>query len=354
MPAAAADIDGDDPVVNEYDVFITPEIEGQLYLFQYLNRPPDQPFVKETGSRPSQLRIKPQSGFVEVDAPLDIHHHYNKIAGVKWGEAVRKTKSYGQKAYGIASGFERPNVRLNNRSGAAPDAPGGPSIDDDDNIEDYVANFEDANEKGHVLNTRTFNGQITKNDERKASYMIGTFRENQLYLTKLSGFVQLRAGFNHLDAGTTLDALARRKERESQEGVKPAEAKAFLPTVKRSATDTSAEATQKFFKATGAEQWSKLQYYDENQGESYDAYTERLFLEDPGSAQKLHASMSNAGFLDAISVPSSEKGKKRSPSKPQADLVQISDVSDEEDVGDEEAKHVPSEEEKGEPMVTDQ
>lgn len=171
----------DDPVVAEYDVFITPEIHDQIYVLQYLNREGVHGGFKSTnGNEPTQLRIKEESGFVEVDVPMDIHKHFSRTAGVKWGEALRKTKSFGQKAYGISSGFERVMPRPA-RGGAAAGANGTPApatVEDEDNLDEWVTNFEDANEKGHVLNTQTFGGQIAKEDGKGPRYMLGTFKDS--------------------------------------------------------------------------------------------------------------------------------------------------------------------------------
>ncbi|KAF2248854.1 hypothetical protein BU26DRAFT_530916 [Trematosphaeria pertusa] len=323
------DREEDDPVVADYDVFITPEMSEQLYILQYMNRPPDQPFTRATGCHPTELRYKEQSGFIEVDVPINIRQHYNRPMGVKWGEALRKTKGFGQKAYGIASGFERAMPRMN-RPGAAADGPSAPAVaEEDDNVDEYVAHFEDANEKGHVLNTQTFGGQVVKDDGKGPNYMLGTFRENQLHLTRLHGLVQLRTQFHHIDATAHLDAVNRRREKESQEGAKPTEPKAFLPTVKKAGGDTSAELTQAFMKAANQEKWNKLQYSDEDSETAYEAYSERLFLENTSAAPKLHANMNNSQYLDAISAPSSGKGmKKKSAHKRHEDLVEISDESD--------------------------
>lgn len=183
------DVEDDDPVVAEYDVYITPELEAQqLYVLQYLNRPPDQPFTKATQSQPTELRVKTDSGFIEVDVPIEIRQNYNRPAGVRWGEAMRKTKGFGQRAFGIASGFERTMPRSGNRPGVdgAPAAP--VATEDDDNFEEYVTHFEDANEKGHVLNTQTFGGQILKDDGKGPSYMLGTFRDGKLRFLKVRSF----------------------------------------------------------------------------------------------------------------------------------------------------------------------
>jgi hypothetical protein len=87
---------------------------------------------------------------------------------------------------------------------------------------------------------------------------------DQLHLTRLNGLVQLRTQFHHLDASAQLEAVNRRREKEAQEGTKPAEPKAFLPTVKKSGGDTAAEMTQAFMKSANVETWDKLRYYDED------------------------------------------------------------------------------------------
>lgn len=144
--------------------------------------------------------------------------------------------------------------------------------------------------------------------------------------------------------------MSRRREKEAQEGAKPAEPKAFLPTVKKTGGDTAAEMTQTFMKSTNQEAWEKLNYHDENvrhvstmprsianlclqTPNAYETYEERLFLSEPATAPKLHSSLNNNQFLDTISAPSSSRGaRKRTGSKRGVDeLVEISDVSDEED-----------------------
>jgi len=76
----------------------------------------------------------------------------------------------------------------------------------------------------------------------------------------------MRTQFHHIDATTQLEVVTRRREKESQEGAKPAEPKAFLPTVKKAGGDTTVEITQAFMKATSQERWKKLKYIDEDVG----------------------------------------------------------------------------------------
>jgi DNA-directed RNA polymerase-3 subunit RPC5 len=56
-----------------------------------------------------------------------------------------------------------------------------------------------------------------------------------------------------------------------------------------------------------------------------------MYLSDTSTAPKLKSSMSNREYLDAISAPSSGKGKRKTAAKPADELIEISDESDEEE-----------------------
>lgn len=116
-----------------------------------------------------------------------------------------------------------------------------------------------------------------------------------------------------------------------------------MPTVKKAGGDTSAEITQAFMKAANEERWSKLAYHYEDVGNffpiwkgryshitqtdaSYAAFEERLFIEWPDKAAKLHSNMTDEQYLDAISAPSSGKGVKKKSSHKR--VVDISDQAE--------------------------
>ncbi|KAF2199117.1 hypothetical protein GQ43DRAFT_347063, partial [Delitschia confertaspora ATCC 74209] len=323
----------DDVVVAEYDIFITPEMAQQLYLLQYVNRRRDNPYSQSNDNQqPVAIRIKEQSGFVEVDVPYKVHDtNFNRPQAVRWGEAVRKTKELGQKAWGFAAGFERaqapprggPNRASTSATGTANTAP--TAADDDGNIDQYLENFDDANEKGHVLNIQTLGGQIIKDSKPNAHYMVGTFRGNELHLTKVAGIVQMRPQFNHIDAAAQVEALNRRREREAQEGPRPAEARTVLMQQKR-AESKDVEQARKFLSDTNDEKWTKLQYIHEEEQKAYDTYHDTLFVHDTESAPKLKSAMTADEYLEAISAPSN--GKKKAMTKRQLKAIEVSDDSD--------------------------
>jgi DNA-directed RNA polymerase-3 subunit RPC5 len=171
--AAHVDDDEDDPIVAEYDVYITPEDEEHIYLLQYPNRERDMPYNVQHESAPTEMRIKPHTGLMEVDVAFGTdHNHFDRIRGVTWGAALKTASDAGLKSFGLAAGFGkggRPNDLL--AADRVQIQPVG-----EERIDDMVADFEDSVEKGSVLEKQTFGGQIIRPEERQPTYMLGAFR----------------------------------------------------------------------------------------------------------------------------------------------------------------------------------
>jgi DNA-directed RNA polymerase-3 subunit RPC5 len=167
--------DEDDPIVAEYDVYITPESDEHIYLLQYPNRERGRPYNEENKSAPTELRIKPKTGFLEVDVDFGIYHHYfDRTKGVTWGDSVDTAKESGLNAFGVASGFGK-GGRTNDLFAAG--AQRRPA--DEATIDNMVAEFEDTADKGSVLDKQTFGGQIIRPEERQPTYMLGAFRGSE-------------------------------------------------------------------------------------------------------------------------------------------------------------------------------
>lgn len=168
------DSDPDDPTVASWEVYMTPEMQERLLLLQYPERSRTQPYNDATHQKPLELRIKPNTGMVEVDIPINVHANYDREKGVQWGEAMRNSRVHKEGGtYGLAGGLGIGGV---------------PKKDEDEMEEDAIpqdillANFEDANNKGHVLNKQTLGGQIVEPRDGDPIYMLGTFRGSKLQL----------------------------------------------------------------------------------------------------------------------------------------------------------------------------
>lgn len=206
----------DDPVTAEYDVFLTPAALEKIYLLQYPNRKRDNPYNVRHGCAPDALRIKPKTGYLEVDLKLETGSNFNRAEGVKWGDAMQTAKEAHNKAgtFGLATGFSGPQGRPTT---ALKDA-----ADRSLMIDNAVADWRSADTQNKVMNTLTLGGQLIKHDtEDEAArpvYFVGAFRGSELHLTKIDGTVQMRPNFHHIDAEDQRNKLAAMKDATSSTG----------------------------------------------------------------------------------------------------------------------------------------
>ncbi|KAM0715788.1 hypothetical protein Q7P37_008302 [Cladosporium fusiforme] len=298
-PSRAVD---DDPVTAEYDVYLTAAQQEQIYLLHYLNRTRERPYSQRFGAQPVDVRIKPNSGHLELDVELSTNYNFNKYQGLKWGDAVQASKTIQNDSgtYGPASGFGVPRGK-----------PGGRNqLKDKADIENQVGNdlaaFRDAVEEEKVMNKQTLGGQIFRHDNKgedmaQPVYFLGAFAGNQLHLSKVDGTVQMRPQFHHIDAEAHRNRLATSRATAEADGApaKPA-------PVARALADAEEES------------WVPLEYVDEAEEAAFELFHERMFLHDAEQAHQLNSGMDDDTFLDAVSMPregSPHRKRKRPPRK---------------------------------------
>ena len=165
---------GADEVVAEYEIYINIPTK-KIMILQYPNRHPGQPYSEKSGQKPLELRIKPKCGLVEVDIPMDVHSHFDKEKGIIYGEATRRSRVLQEGgSYGMAGGLgigakPRPTASGNQTSTV-----------NEPTHESLLANFDDANNKGHVMNKITLGGQIVPfKPGNDPNYFIGVFRVSE-------------------------------------------------------------------------------------------------------------------------------------------------------------------------------
>lgn len=171
-------VDDDDPVKAEYDVFITPKLAQDIYLLQYPNRERKYPYNERQGTKPTELRIKPKSGFIEVDIPLNVHDRFDKAKGTRWGNDLRKSKESGPESFGLSSGF----IQYSNTTSGSHRSGRAEQVDEDSDQEMETLKrglFRESNDLGLVLNKQTLGGQIVHDEAGKPLYMLGAFRQSE-------------------------------------------------------------------------------------------------------------------------------------------------------------------------------
>ena len=160
-------------VTAKYRLFINKPTGKRAMLMQYPNRKVGQEYRAASGNKPLEIRIKPKCGLVEVDIPVDIRTNYDKEKGVQYGEAMRTSgllQDGGSYSLGGGLGVG-PKTRLKNDRQVSP--PEGPSH------EKLLENFDDANNKGHVMNKITLGGHIHPFKNGDPMYLAATFKEGE-------------------------------------------------------------------------------------------------------------------------------------------------------------------------------
>jgi DNA-directed RNA polymerase III subunit RPC5 len=163
------DDDEDDPVVATYSVFMKPPLpeKKKLLILQYVNKTAQDP-TSIRQPRILEMRVKPKTGMLEVDVPIETSHVYDQGKGIKWGAMLQKsmeTKKGG--SLGLAGGFGigAPAVR----------AAGGRRGGNDDNI---PLSWAEATRQDKVLRAQTLGGGRST-EEENAKYMVGVFQGSE-------------------------------------------------------------------------------------------------------------------------------------------------------------------------------
>ena len=172
---AASKDEGLGKLVGEYDIYLN-QPEKRLMLLQYQNREAGQPYSDKIGLKPLELRIKPKCGLVEVDIPMVLHSNFNKEKGIQYGQAMQNSRVLQEGgSYGLAGGFRTglsaARLRLSNEDHNR--------TSEEPSHETLLENFEDANNKGHVMNRLTLEGRIFPWKDGYPIYYLGVFKGSE-------------------------------------------------------------------------------------------------------------------------------------------------------------------------------
>lgn len=76
--------DGEDPVVQEFPIYISRALDGKINLFQYPTRSANRSNTLTGSPGVVSARLKENAGTVEVDIPVDTTKFYDTEKGDKW------------------------------------------------------------------------------------------------------------------------------------------------------------------------------------------------------------------------------------------------------------------------------
>jgi DNA-directed RNA polymerase-3 subunit RPC5 len=142
----------------------------------------------------------------------------------------------------------------------------------------------------------------------------------------VTGVVQMRPQFHHLDAKGQLARAKQTRERAANEREKPSESKLITQrAVMAEDEEMNIKQTEDFLDKAAREHWTKLKYHDEDSEEAYNAYGNALFVKETTNSEQLVSPWNNDQFLDAISIPRIETGA-RNKKKPPLTRKQMADM----------------------------
>ena len=159
-------------VKEHHRLMINPQANKLIILLKYPNRQPEELYCDAFGNKPLELRIKPKCGLVEVDVPIDIHHHFDREKGLEFGAALRKRSLTGDSNsfYGLSSGLNPGMSRKDESDSSGLEGP---------LFESMLKAFDEANEDGYVMNKITLGGRIEPFKDGDPIYMLATFEHGE-------------------------------------------------------------------------------------------------------------------------------------------------------------------------------
>ena len=269
-----------DTIKEKHKLFINPQPNKLVLLLKYPTRQPDELYCNAFGNKPLELRIKPKCGLVEVDVPIDVHHHFDREKGLKFGASLQKRGLMGDanSFYGVSSGLH----------------PAASRQDDDESPElkgavlnKMLNDFDKASKEGFVMNKITLGGRIEPFKDGDPIYLLATFGEGKTLQksldrdstthkyegtttwTPLNGMVMLRPQFEHLDAVRLQKTSEPRPDEERNSHKKESKAEDVNMTVKDAEEDEPQDdlyggmaETLKTLRAMAEEPWQRLQWVD--------------------------------------------------------------------------------------------
>ncbi|KAK0643923.1 Sin-like protein conserved region-domain-containing protein [Cercophora newfieldiana] len=278
LVASAANDDEDDPVVATYSVFMKPPLPDnkKLLILQYVNKTAQDPTTIRQ-PRITEMRVKPKTGMIEVDVPIDTTQVYDQGKGIKWGTMLQKsmeTKKGG--SLGLAGGFGIGGHAVRSAGGRS----GGGN--DDNN----PTSWAEATRQDKVLRTQTLGGGRST-EEENAKYMVGVFQGKNIHLTPVSSLIHLRPVPYHIDAVAEQEKLSRPAPSGAAAAAAEKAAGRAIQMTLKAAMDDQGVATETMadrLRSVQSETWRRIEWFEDETKASWEAYNELLLMRSEASA----------------------------------------------------------------------
>ena len=171
------DNDDDDPVVASYDIYLT-DAKIRRILLQYPDRESDRLYNDSTYQKPTELRLKPETGLVEVDIPIDTITNYDERKGLRYGSALKQSNISQQGGtHGLAGGFNTAGSGGAGSRMKVEDAGSKTKIEGYADDEHELVEDEDGRD-GVVMTQQTVGGRAKAPTDGDPIYLLGAFKNS--------------------------------------------------------------------------------------------------------------------------------------------------------------------------------
>ncbi|EDW79307.1 uncharacterized protein Dwil_GK25406 [Drosophila willistoni] len=226
--------DEEDPIVEEIPVFLSKNLQGNLYLFQY---PTKTELPNHDDAVVVNCCVKPFTQEVKVDFGLNIESkHYDSFKAEQFAVAADGKHTYGT---GPAKANERPTY------------------------------------KRGIMDKQAFTSTRSLTDISK--YIVGIYADKEVHLSPLASIVQLRPALNHFDK----DDKRRKAEQKAQSDDVDEE-------------EVLQQVTVKFARGPGAAAAKKTK---EQRGGTYNSFVQRI-MDEPWCEAFWHARNSSTAEIE--------------------------------------------------------
>ncbi|KAA8648287.1 hypothetical protein EYZ11_001973 [Aspergillus tanneri] len=282
-----------DPVIASYDVYLT-DSEISRFVLQYLDRPAGDAYDDRHGQKPAAFRIKPKTGLVEVDVPINTRVNYDVNKGLRYGDALKRSRNAREgSAFGMAGGFSSGGVGGKVKMEGAGDV---------------EMSGMGSGESASLLRMQTLGGRIKNPENGDPVYMLAAFRGKNLHLSPVSAVVQLHPQLHHLDALDEIPAKGKGgKGRKDGDDERQAESEARAIDVKIKAAEDGEGAmvagNLDLLKKMQDEKWDTYNWVDAETEESWNVYESYMMHQDPENLPQLDSAINSEDYLDTMSAP---------------------------------------------------
>ncbi|KAL4885154.1 hypothetical protein BJY04DRAFT_214494 [Aspergillus karnatakaensis] len=300
-----------DPIIASYDIYLT-NSDISRFVLQYLDRPTGHSYSDSTGQKPTSLRLKPKTGLVEVDVPINTRVNYDLGKGVRYGDALGKSLRKGTgngaegRGFGMAGGFSSgPAAGGQQGGGAKGKGLGGVKGED----VEMGMGMGDSGGETPLLKVQTLGGRVKSPEDGDPVYMLAAFRgariADKLHLSPVTAVVQLHPQLHHLDAMDEMPKARGGKGRKEGEEDRPEPEARTIDVKVKGAEDREVmvPGNLDLLKRMQDEQWKTYDWIDAENEESWQIYDNYMMTQDVEELPQLESAINSEDYLDKMSAP---------------------------------------------------